>query len=75
VNYTTRFDGETFERRQFSRSELGVMPDGRELTAERDASANVVDATIHFAARGGRWVPPKALARALRDAALNHVKT
>ncbi len=69
-----RFDSETFERQQFSRFELGVMPDGRELTAKCDASANVVDATIHFAARGGRWVPPKALVRALRDAALNHVK-
>ncbi len=69
-----RFDSETFERQQFSRFESGVMPGGRELTAECDASANVVDATIHFAARGGRWVPPKALARALRDAALNHVK-
>jgi hypothetical protein len=66
------FDSDTFERQQFSRFELGVMPDGRELTAD-DASANVVDATIHFAARGGRWVPPKALARALCDAALNLV--
>jgi hypothetical protein len=50
------------------------MPDGRELTAEFDASANVVDATIHFAARGRRWVPSNPLARALRDAALNRVK-
>jgi hypothetical protein len=68
------FDTDTFERLQFSRFELGVMPDERELTGGCDASANVVDATSHFAVRGGRWVPPKALARALRDAAVNQMK-
>jgi hypothetical protein len=68
------FDSETFERQQFGRFELGVLADGRELTAEPDAGANVVDATIHFAARGGRWAPQKALARALRDAALDRLK-
>jgi hypothetical protein len=68
------FDSETFERQQFSRFELGVMSDGRELTRECDASANVVDATIHVAARGGRGVPSQPLARGSGDAALNRVK-
>ncbi len=68
------FDSETFERQQFSRFELGVMPDWRELTAGRDAGANVVDASIQFAARGGRWVPTKSLTHSLHDAALNRVK-
>ena len=57
------FESDTFERQQFGRFELGVMPDGRELTAECDASTNVVRAATHFAVRGCCWVPARALAR------------
>jgi hypothetical protein len=68
------FDSAKFQRQQISRFDMSVMPSGRDLTADRDASANVVDASIQFAARGGRWVPTKSLTHALHDAALSRVK-
>ena len=68
------FESNAYQRHQFSRAVSRLMADVRELTEECDATANVVDASTHFTTRGGRWVPPNALAPALQDSELNRVK-
>lgn len=51
---------------QFAPSELAI---GQSI-AVPDSNANTVDAASQFIAQGARWVPSKALARAIDDAAL-----
>ena len=64
------FDPSAFDRHQRARAELALAP----LTAESGGAATVVDAATRFVAQGGRWVPPKALARRIDNAALGRLK-
>jgi hypothetical protein len=68
-----QFDPATYERQQVSRFELAVAPIIGS-TSDVDDNTVVVDAETRFIARGGGWTPSRALASAMRDAALSHVK-
>jgi hypothetical protein len=65
-----RFEASTFDRHQRVRAELALAPP----IAESDGTATVVDAAMRFVAQGGRWAPPRALARRIDEAALDRVK-
>jgi hypothetical protein len=64
------FDPSAFNRHQRARAELALAPP----IPESDGTAAVVDAKMRFVAQGGRWVPPRALARRIDEAALDSVK-
>jgi len=64
------FDTSAFNRHQRARAELALAPP----IPESDGPAAVVDAKVRFVAQGGRWVPPRALARRIDEAALDSVK-
>jgi hypothetical protein len=65
-----RLDPSAFKRHQWARAELALAPQ----IAESDGPATVDDAATRFVAQGGRWVPPRALARRIDAAALDRAK-
>ena len=60
------FDPNTFERQQWARAEQALAP----LSVEFGGTSTVVDAKTRFVAQGGRWIPSRALACRIGDAAL-----
>jgi hypothetical protein len=62
-----RLDRRAFQRRNAA---LANLVFGEPQTSD----AAVVDASSRFIARGGRWRPPPALARRIRQGALGEVK-
>jgi hypothetical protein len=67
---TGHFDADIYGRHQFSRAELGMAP----LISDYSCRTDVIDGSSQFIARGGRWTPSPAVARAIDDAALGRVK-
>lgn len=70
----SRFDAEGFRRQEFSRAEVALSPALVALTPQAPIHPEVVDAEARFRARGGSWVPSRALARMIEDAALGRTK-
>jgi hypothetical protein len=73
-DHAGRLDTEAFERQQISRFQVHMNSGRGALTINANDDANIVDASDQFTARGGRWVPGRALARTRHDAALDRVK-
>lgn len=64
------FDPNAFDRHQRARAELALA-----LPIPTSAgTAAVVDAAMRFVAQGGRWVPPRVLARRIDEVAMDRVK-
>jgi hypothetical protein len=63
------FDLNTFERQQWARAEQALAP----MSIEFGGKSTVVDAKTRFVAQGGQWIPSRALACRIGDAALERV--
>jgi hypothetical protein len=64
------FDPSAFDRHQRARAELALAPP----LPPSAGTAPVVDASMRFAAQGGRWVPTRTVARRIDETALDRVK-
>jgi hypothetical protein len=68
------FDAAGYRQQEFSRAEIAMTPALAELVIDAGTHARVVKASSRFTAQGGHWVPSRALARAINDAALGRLK-
>lgn len=66
---TGRVDTERFRKQQWALAESALDP----ALALPEDDESVLDAASRFIAQGGRWHPPRALARTIDDAALGNV--
>jgi hypothetical protein len=71
---TGLFDAQAYLRQEFSRAEVAVAPVLNVLSTDANDRSQVVEATARFAARGGSWVPTRALERVIEDAALGRLR-
>jgi len=61
-----RLKADTFLQQQLSRAELAMSS----MIGGRERNVDLIDTATRFIADGGRWVPSRAVASAIHDAAL-----